>query len=606
MAKSNGGTQGGNPAEPSPWPALTASAAALWFEAAAAAPKALAAAARRSGQLDRLDPDPIHLAPALRETAFALAKRPERTAGMLGELALDHFRLAQESLRPIWQGAAPDTDPETAPDPRFRNPAWNRSPFFRHLRKAYQLNVRCLEGLVDLADIQDPRTRRKASFATRLFADSLAPGNVPALNPEVTGRTGAELGRNLVEGARNWVRDFAAADGDPEIAQVDRSAFVIGESVAATPGKVIWRNDLLELIQYEPATKRVRAIPTLFLPNWINKYYVVDLQPKKSMVKWLTARGHTVFMISWVNPDDRHRNVGLEEMLKDGVLAAIDRTLEESGAESVNLAGYCIGGTLAGIALAYLAGRESNPVNSCTFFASQLDFSDAGDLMALTDSATVERLCARMDRLGYLSSSSMAGSFNAMRPGDLLWSFVIDNYYLGKPPTRFDLLYWNADSTRMAAKAHSEYLRGLYVENRLAKGTLEIGGRTLDLGRIEAPTYHVVGKDDHIAPAESVYRGMRLMGGDKRFVLADSGHIAGIVNPPMARKYGYRIDGDDAAPDPASWAEAAEGVKGSWWSDWIKWLNARSPRRVEARTPGAVLGVIDDAPGSYVRVRHAD
>ncbi len=580
-----------------------AAGAALWFEAARSATRLAARGACRESEVD---PDPVHLAPAARELAFALARDPAKLAAAAGALWARHAQLAAHGLaRQLGSESAPVIEP-AATDLRFRDPAWSRSPFYNHLMQAYLLNATWIAELAEGAELPDAGTRRKVAFSTRIFTETLSPTNVPWLNPAVERTALERYGRNLVEGMRNWLRDTDGAGKGPAISQVDDAAFEVGETVATAPGKVVWRNDLLELIQYAPTTDKVRAVPTLFVPPWINKYYILDLVPRKSMVRWLVDRGHTVFLISWVNPDERHRNVGLEDMLEDGLLAAADKVLEESGADSLNLVGYCIGGTLSGVALAHLARERKNLVNSCTFFASQFDFSDAGDLMALTDSKTVDRLCEKMRRIGYLPSSAMSGSFNLLRPADLLWSFAVNNYLLGLEPGRFDLLFWNADSTRMAARLHEEYLRGFYVENRLARGELRIAGSAVSLEEVDVPTYHVVGKEDHIAPAESVYRGMRLLGGDKRFVLADSGHIAGIINPPRARKYGYRIDGDPDAPDAAGWAETATAAKGSWWSDWIKWLNRHSRKRVEAREPGATLGTLEEAPGQYVCTRYRD
>ena len=588
------------------WPRFTAladSATSLWFEAASAA-----ARMANTGFQNRKLPeaDPVHLAPAVGELARVLAKDPVRLAASVANLWLNHSRLASHSLgRQFGISTEPAIRPRDT-DLRFKSADWQEPPFYNYVMQAYLLNASWLESLVESATFDDVGTRRKAIFSTRVITESLAPTNIPFLNPVVAKAAREQYGLNFVEGMRNWLRDIEAGEGQLRVSQVDESAFQVGETVAVTPGKVIWRNDLFELIQYSPTTKRVRAIPTLVVPPWINKYYILDLVPKKSMVQWLVARGHTVFLMSWVNPDERHRSIGLEDMLETGLYMAIDRVLEESKVEAVNLVGYCIGGTLAGLALAHLARESRWVVNSCTFFASQFDFSDAGDLMALTDKETVDQLSADMRERGYLPASAMSGSFNLLRPGDLLWSFVIHSYLLGLAPGAFDLLYWNSDSTRMAARLHEEYLRAFYLENRLAKGTLEIGGAAVQLGDIDIPTYHVVGQEDHIAPPESVYRGMRLMGGETRFVLAESGHIAGIINPPAMRKYGYRFDGDSSAPDIPQWTETSNHDKGSWWKDWIKWLNHNSRKRVQAREPGAVLGVLGDAPGSYVRVRHSD
>lgn len=603
------GAKGGAQTEPeaaaseSSYSAFAASAAALWLESVAAA-----ARMTTTGFRNRVlpDPDPIHLAPAAGQLVRALARDPVRLGTGLAGLFLGHSQLAWHSLgRQFGIATEPPVKPG-ATDLRFSSADWHEPPFYSYLMQGYLLNAQWLESLVETAEFEDAATRRKAIFSTRIFTESLAPSNFPLLNPTVAKAARRQRGRNFVEGMRNWLRDLEGSGDRLRITQVDESAYEVGETVATTPGKVVWRNHLFELIQYSPTTKQARAIPTLFVPPWINKYYILDLVPKKSMIQWLVARGHTVFLMSWVNPDESHRGVGLEDMLHGGVLHAIDKVLEEAGSESVNLVGYCVGGTLSGVALAHLARKERNIVNTCTFFASQFDFSDAGDLMALTDKETIDELSEQMRDRGFLPASAMSGSFNFLRPGDLLWSFVIHNYLLGLTPGAFDLLYWNSDSTRMAARVHEEYLRGFYLENRLASGTLEVDGDAVRLDDIDIPTYHVVGQEDHIAPAESVYRGMRLLGGEKRFILAESGHIAGIINPPAARKYGCRLDGDPDAPNTEAWADSSDHKKGSWWTDWIKWLNAHSTKRVAAREPGAVLGALEDAPGSYVRVRYDD
>ena len=592
-----------SPSTKSPVSEFAASAAALWRESAAATAR-MAAAGFRNREFP--DPDPIHLAPAAGELAKSVAGDPVKLAASFADLWIAHSRLAWHSLgRQFGMDTEPVIQPEDA-DLRFAGADWHESPFYNHVMQAYLLNAQWLESLVETAEFENAATRRKAMFSTRILTESLAPTNTPFLNPAVQKAARKQFGRNYVEGMRNWLRDQDGADGQFRVSQVDKSAFEVGETVATAPGKVIWRNELFELIQYAPTTRQARAIPTLFVTPWINKFYILDLVPKKSMIQWLVARGHTVFLISWVNPDERHRETGLEDMLKDGLLTAIDRVREETKSESVNVVGYCIGGTLAGVALAHLARSATNVVNTCTFFASQFDFSDAGDLMALTDKDTIDQLSRLMRERGFLPESFMSESFNYLRPRDLVWSFVIHNYLLGQAPGSFDLLYWNSDSTRMAARVHEEYLRGFYLENRLAAGTLVMEGTALRLADVDIPTYHVVGQEDHIAPAESVYRGMRLLAGEKRFVLAESGHIAGIINPPRARRYGYRIDGDPDAPDVSSWSEKSVHKKGSWWSDWIKWLNQHSRRRVAAREPGAVLGTLEDAPGSYVRVRYSD
>ena len=551
-------------------------------------------------------PDPINFGPALGKLGLALTLNPLETARNANALWNRNLELLRESVVEAVFGiekASPGTD---SGDLQFRDPAWTDTPYYRCLRRIYLENANWIQQTAESADIGSVPERRKIALLTRILVESLSPENFVATNPAVLRATRVERGRNFLRGMQNFTRDVGISGWPPRVSKVNPKAFEVGKTVAATPGKVIWRNRLFELIQYDPQSRTVYEVPFLFVPPWINKYYILDLQPGKSMVRWLLRNGHSVFLISWINPDETLARAGLDTYFLEGAMAAIDRVSEETGQQRVNVAGYCIGGTLMGAALAHLAGSSRDRINSSTFFASQFDFSDAGDLMALTDERTIKQLSEKMRAKGYLPSGSMAGSFDMLRSADLFWHFIVQNYLLGVEPGEFDLLFWNADSTRMPARLHEEYLRGFYLENRLARSALRLDGRMLNLSDIRVPTYHVAAREDHIAPPESVYRGMRLMGGEKRFVLADSGHIAGIMNPPSTRKHAFRADGTDEAASLKDWETGAAERAGSWWTDWKRWLAGLSGDRTPPRQPGATLGVLADAPGNYVRIRYDD
>ena len=391
--------------------------------------------------------------------------------------------------------------------------------------------------------------------------------------------------------------------GELLIRQTDMDAFEVGRDMAVTPGKVVFQNEIFQLIQYEPTTEKVHETPILFIPPWINKYYVLDLNKKKSMIQWLVSRGHTVFMVSWVNPDERHGGETWGSYLEKGASTAIDKVLEETGAKATNLASYCIGGTLAGTLLAKLSKSKDKRVKSTTFFTAQLDFEDAGELQAFVDEATL-KLVDKSSKKGYLPANAMAMAFNTLRSNDLVWSYVVANYLLGKEPFPFDLLYWNSDSTCMPAKVHRFYLEQFYHNNAFARGKLDVDGDVLGISDIKGKVYHVATVEDHIAPAASVYRGARMMEkADVTFVLAGSGHIAGVVNPANSGKYQYWVNTDLSPDDLAEWKQAAEITDGSWWPHWDKWLGRQSAKKVAARTPGKKLKPIEDAPGAYVKVR---
>ena len=449
----------------------------------------------------------------------------------------------------------------------------------------------------------DERDRKKVAFYLRNFVEAMSPTNFAAMNPEVLKATYEEKGENLVRGLEMMAEDLERGKGKLLIRQTDMKAFKVGRDMATTPGKVIHQNNVMQLIQYAPATEKVHATPLLFIPPWINKYYILDLNERKSMVKWLVEQGFTVFMISWINPDERQKDETWDSYLEKGALEAMDVVLKETGQKTLNIGSYCIGGTLAGTLLAYLGKKKDKRVKSCTFFTAQLDMEDAGELQVFVDDKTVEVVDEQMDK-GYLPAESMATAFNMLRSSDLIWSYVVNNYYLGKEPFPFDLLYWNADSTAMPARVHHYYLDRFYNDNAFATGDLKVLGENVTLEDIRVPVYHVATKEDHIAPAASVYRGARQMtNADVRFVLAGSGHIAGVVNPPALEKYQHWVNEDLSAETLEEWLAGAEERPGSWWPEWSEWLKKKSGRMVAPREPGAVSGVIEDAPGAYVKKR---
>ncbi|GIX13306.1 MAG: class I poly(R)-hydroxyalkanoic acid synthase [Paracoccaceae bacterium] len=552
-----------------------------------------------------LQGDPLNLAPAFTELAQSLATHPERVA----EVALDYWTRQAELWRRMTMKAlgVADEGPVAEPAPgdkRFRHPDWSQNVLFDYLKQSYLLAAGTIQKLVDAGDDElDPRDRKKVAFFTRQFIEALSPSNFFALNPEVLRTTVEEKGENLVRGLQMMLEDLQRGKGRLLIRQTDMERFEVGRNMAVTPGKVIFQNEIMQLIQYAPTTETVHRLPLLFVPPWINKYYVLDLNPEKSMVRWLVDQGHTVFMISWVNPDERQKDETWESYMLKGPSTAIDKVLEETGEKQVNIASYCIGGTLTATLLAWMAARRDRRVKSATFLTTLLDFADAGELQVFVDEKTLEAMDEQMEK-GYLPAEAMATAFNMLRASDLIWGYVVNNYLLGREPFPFDLLYWNSDSTAMPAKVHHFYLDTFYNRNALVAGEVELGGVRLDLGRITLPVYHLATKEDHIAPAPSVYLGARQMKRARaRFVLAGSGHIAGVVNPPAAGKYQFwtRPDLDPATLE--EWLAGATEHPGSWWPDWDAWLAAHSRGRVPARAPGRVLTPIEDAPGSYVKVR---
>jgi polyhydroxyalkanoate synthase subunit PhaC len=504
-------------------------------------------------------------------------------------------RLKGESAEPV---APPD-----ASDKRFADAAWRDNPYFDFIKQAYVLTTRWADDLVKHADELEPHDRDKAQFYLRQVTAALSPSNFVATNPELLRTTMAESGENLVRGLKMLTEDIQAGHGNLRIRQADTRAFKLGVNLAATPGKVVFRNELIELIQYEPTTTEVYKRPLLIVPPWINKFYILDLNPEKSFIRWAAAQGLTVFVISWVNPDERCADKGFDSYMQEGILTALDCIEKATGEREVAAIGYCVGGTLLAATLAYMAAVGDKRITSATFFAAQIDFTDPGDLKVFVDAEQLKAVEARMAEQGYLEGSQMANAFNMLRPNDLIWSYYVNNYLKGKEPMPFDLLVWNSDSTRMPAANHKFYLRHCYLQNDLSNGRMVLGGKTLDLANVTVPVYELATKEDHIAPARSVFTGAKCFGGPVRYVMAGSGHIAGVVNPPQKPKYQYWSGGPPKG-DFESWVAAAKETPGSWWPDWLAWLTAQAPEKVPARKPGGgKLKPLGDAPGDYVQVK---
>ena len=549
-------------------------------------------------------PHPAVVGKTLIALADALGHDPARLASAQAELWGSYARLWRAYAAKLADGKG-ETVAEPAPDDRrFKDDAWTEVPAFDFLKQAYLLGARWLQGLPKLARDLDPAARRKAEFYLRLIADALAPTNFAATNPRVLRATAEQKGANLVRGLDQFLGDLEKGEGRLRISMTDPAAFRLGENIATTPGKIVFRNALMELIQYQPLTAEVARRPLLVVPPWINKYYVLDLQPKNSFLRYAVEQGQTLFVVSWVNPDESLARKSFDDYLREGPIAALDAIAKATGESEINLVGYCIGGTLAACTAAWLAAKKDLRLASLTLLTAMLDFTDAGELAVFIDEDQLARLDAHMDRKGYLDGHQMARVFNLMRDNDLIWSFVVNNYLLGREPPPFDILYWNADSTRMPAMMHKFYLRKMYLENKLIEpGALALDGVSLDLGRIGVPAYVLATREDHIAPWTSVYAATRLLSGPVRFALAASGHIAGVVNPPAANKYGYWLNAKTAKA-PADWFAGATRHEGSWWTDWMQWLGGFGGGKLAARVPGqGGLKALGDAPGNYVRVR---
>jgi polyhydroxyalkanoate synthase len=530
---------------------------------------------------------------------------PQRTVEMqtrLGKSFLDLFANASRRL------AGEPTDPVVKPDlrdKRFSDPEWSSNQYFDFLKQAYLVIAEWAKYLVEHADQLDPAVRQKAEFYIRQIVNAVSPSNFIFTNPELLRTTLNRSAENLVRGAQMFAEDIETGGGELKIRRSDMSKFEVGHNLAVTPGKVIYQNALMQLIQYTPSTERVSKRPLLIVPPWINKYYVLDLTPEKSFIKWCVDQGLTVFVISWINPDQRLAQKGFADYMREGPLEALNVIAKITGEDKVDTVGYCVGGTLLAVTLACMAGKRDDRVASATFLAAQVDFTHAGDLKVFA--ATEEQVAAierQMAERGYLEGSKMATAFNLLRSNELIWPYVINNYLKGEAPFAFDLLYWNADATRMPAANHSYYLRNCYLDNNITKGKLTIDNIRIDLKRIGIPVYNLATREDHIAPAKSVYVGSSAFGGPMRYVLSGSGHIAGVVNPPAKAKYQYWTGDRPQGEDLEGWLRAATEHPGSWWPDWLAWIRAQDAEEVEARPPGGgKFTPIEDAPGSYVKVR---
>ena len=528
---------------------------------------------------------------------------PQRTVEVQTSLGKAYLDLWASAVRRLAGEATPPVATPAPGDKRFNDPECTQNQFFDFLKQAYLLTAQWAERLVDAADL-NPHTKQKAEFYVRQITNALAPTNFVLTNPELLRETFVSNADNLVRGMHMLAEDIERGGGNLQIRQSDSSMFEVGRNLATTPGKVVFQNELMQLIQYAPSTETVLKRPLLIVPPWINKYYVLDLTPEKSFIKWCVDQGLTVFCISWANPDAHLAQKTFEDYVRQGPLAALDAIKEATGEDKVHALGYCVGGTLLAVTLAAMAARHDKRIASATLFAAQVDFTYAGDLKVFVDEEQVKAIEHRMSERGYLDSRSMATVFNLLRSNDLLWPYVINNYLKGKAPFPFDLLYWNSDATRLPAANHSFYLRNCYLDNKLARGSMTLGNTPIDLKAVTVPIYNLATREDHIAPAKSVMFGSKLFGGDVRFVVAGSGHIAGVINPPVKKKYQYWTGPKPRSADIDGWLAKAKERPGSWWPDWLLWITRQSPTEVPARVPGdGALKSIEDAPGRYVKVR---
>lgn len=567
--------------------------------------KALAAyiRPRESGKTDDFATEVADAVKTIGTVAEFWMADPKRTLDAQSRLMTGYMAVWTAALKRM---SGEQAQPVVAPDPkdgRFRDPDWQANPFFDALKQTYLVTSNWAESMVKEAESLDPHAKHKAEFLVRQISNAISPSNFVLTNPEVLRETFNSSGENLVRGMKHLAEDLTDGKGDLRIRQTDLTAFEVGRNLALTPGKVIFQTDLMQLIQYEPTTPSVCKMPVLVVPPWINKFYILDLTPEKSYVKWMVDQGFTVFVISWVNPDERHAGKGFDDYMREGIFAALDTIRQVTGEPQAHTIGYCVGGTLLAVTLAYMAATGDTRVSSSTFFTTQIDFTHAGDLKVFVDEEQISAIERKMKDTGYLDGSKMANAFNMLRSNDLIWPYVVNNYMKGKSPFPFDLLYWNSDSTRMPAANHSYYLRNCYLENNISRGRAELAGVPIDISKVSIPVYCLAAREDHIAPAKSAFLGMGLLSGPVRYVLAGSGHIAGVVNPPAKMKYQYWTGGP-VGGTYEDWLKQTQEHPGSWWPDWASWLTNLYPEQVPARTVGGgILAPLEDAPGSYVRVR---
>jgi polyhydroxyalkanoate synthase len=526
---------------------------------------------------------------------------PRRTFEAQTQLMSSYFGVWMRSMQRM-QGEAAEPEPERK-DKRFSDQDWEKNPFFDFLRQVYFITADWAEKMVTQTEGLDEHTKHKAGFYIKQITAALSPSNFVATNPQLYRETIASSGENLVRGMKMLAEDIVAGHGDLKLRQTDMTKFAVGRDMALTPGKVIAQNDICQIIQYEASTETVLKRPLLICPPWINKFYILDLNPQKSFIKWCVDQGQTVFVISWVNPDSRHAEKDWTAYAREGVDFALETIEKATGEKDVNAVGYCVGGTLLAATLALHAKEKNKRIRSATLFTTQVDFTHAGDLKVFVDEEQLQALEAHMQSVGYLDGSKMATAFNMLRASELIWPYFVNNYLKGEMPMPFDLLFWNADSTRMAAANHAFYLRNCYLKNALTADEMILDGKTVSLKDVKIPIYNLATREDHIAPAKSVFLGSQFFGGKVDFVVTGSGHIAGVVNPPDKKKYQYWTGGL-AKGDYDTWLNKAEENPGSWWPHWQAWIEAKDGKRVPARKPGgASLNAIEEAPGSYVMER---
>ncbi len=586
--------------------------AKTYAEVAQRASKLLADHLQR--QLDhgiKVPSDELGVAQAFMDMMSKMLANPYKLAQTQMNLVWDYMSLWQHSVLRFAGIQAPSIAKPAKGDNRFKDEEWEQDFLFDFIKQSYLITARHVHDAVSSVEGLPDNSKKKVNFFTRQFIDALAPSNFALTNPEVLRETVQSGGQNLVKGLNNLLRDIEAGDGQLRVKMTDPEAFELGKNVATSPGKVVFQNDLIQLLQFSPTTKQHFKRPLLIVPPWINKFYILDLREKNSFIKWATDQGHSVFCISWANPDQRLAEKGFDDYMLDGALAAIDAVCKQTGEKEINTIGYCLGGTLLGSTLAYMAAKNDKRVASATYFVSLLDFSIPGELGVFIDEKQVSMLEKKMAEQGYLEGSTMAGTFNALRSNDLIWSFVVNNYLMGKEPFPFDLLFWNSDSTRMPYKMHSFYLRNMYMQNKLREpGGITLAGVPIDLSKVKVPSYFISTVEDHIAPWQGTYLGATALGGAVRFVLGGSGHIAGIVNPPAANKYGYWTNDNKGTEKslpktPEEWFAGRLQHEGSWWTDWQKWIaQLNGAAKVQARDPSkGKLKPIEDTPGTYVKFR---
>ena len=574
-------------------------------KAAVTAQGAIAESALRQAERPAaLSPDPFHVGPALAEVVSQLANRPDNLMRAQADLFQRYMQLWSQTSSRLYGGeSAPVAEPARG-DKRFNDKEWTENPVFDVMKQSYLVTSNWLNELVAQVEGVDPLNKRRVEFFTKMLTDAIAPSNFLMSNPAALRKVVESGGQSILKGAEQFAADLAKGGGQLSISQTEADRFKVGENVATAPGKVVFRNALFELLQYSPTTKTVHEIPLLIFPPWINKFYILDLRPENSMIRWLTNQGFTVFVTSWVNPTKELASASLEDYMRTGFYEAVAQVKKQCGVDQVNAVGYCIGGTLLSCTLAHMAAKGDTSIRSATFFAAQQDFSEAGDLLLFTNEEWLQDLEKRMDSAGgVLPGSAMAETFNMLRANDLIWSFFVNNYLMGKEPTPFDLLFWNSDQTRMPKTLHLQYLRRMYQENALAKGELVFDNVRIDLKKVKIPVFVQASREDHIAPFRSVYKGARLFGGPTQLTLAGSGHIAGVVNHPDAKKYQHWTN-SDLPQTTEEWLAGAVEHPGSWWPHWRDWLSALSGAQVPARDPTkGPLKPLTDAPGDYVKVR---